>query len=159
MTVKTCIKCKLEKSIDSFHKGKSTTICKECKKVYDSHYRPIWNKKPYSRISRYKSHLKARYSLTLDELVIMYDSQGGGCAICNKPLPHPADEQGDKWQSNIDHDHSCCSTDTTCGKCTRGLLCRDCNLMLGHSKDNLNTLKKAVEYLERTSKKVGTEIV
>jgi len=157
--MKFCNKCKIEKSLESFHKGDTTTICKECKRLYDIEYRPIWNKKPYSRISRYKSHLKTRYSLTLDELVTMYEAQGGGCAICNKALSNPTDEQGDRWQSNIDHDHNCCPSNTTCGKCTRGLLCRDCNLMLGHSKDNLTTLKKAVEYLELNSKKVGIEIV
>lgn len=155
--MKTCTKCKLEKPLEAFHKGATTTMCKECKKAYDIQYRPVWNKKPYSRISRYKSHLKKRYSITLEELVTIYESQGGGCAICNKALPHPADEQGDKWQSNIDHDHNCCPTDTTCGNCIRGLLCRDCNLMLGHAKDSHETLKKAVEYLERTQVKVGTQ--
>jgi hypothetical protein len=29
--------------------------------------------------------------------------------------------------------------------------------MIGHAKDNLDTLKKAVEYLETTSTKVGTK--
>jgi hypothetical protein len=153
--MKTCSKCKIEKPKDSFHKGKTTRMCKDCKKAYDVEYRVTWNKKPYSRISRYKSHLKNRYSVTLEEIVLRYESQGGGCSICNKALPHPADENGDRWQTNIDHDHNCCPTDTTCGSCTRGLLCRDCNLMLGHAKDNLETLKKAVEYLERTSTKVG----
>ena len=157
--MRTCSRCKVEQPIENFHKGKTTRMCKVCKKDYDIKYRVTWNKKPYSRISRYKSHLKLRYSITLDELVEVYELQGGGCAICNKSLPHPADEQGDKWQSNIDHDHACCPTDTTCGNCVRGLLCRDCNLMLGHAKDNLSTLQKGVEYLQRTSKKVGTEIV
>ena len=157
--MKTCSTCKLEKPFEEFHKGVTTNMCKPCKKEYDKAYRPVWNKKPYSRISRYKSHLKNRYSLTLENLVSTYESQGGGCAICNKSLPHPADENGDKWQTNIDHDHTCCPTETSCGECIRGMLCRDCNLMLGHAKDNLSTLKKAVEYLERTSKKVGNKIV
>ena len=153
--MKTCSKCKVEKPLEDFHKGATTTICKECKRLYDVEYRPVWNKKPYSRITRYKSHLKKRYSITLEDLILIYESQGGGCAICNKALPHPADEQGDKWQTNIDHDHNCCPTATTCGKCVRGMLCRDCNLMLGHAKDNLNTLKKAVEYLQPISMKEG----
>lgn len=32
----------------------------------------------------------------------------------------------------IDHDHSCCSTYPTCGKCTRGVLCQRCNVLLGY---------------------------
>ena len=153
--MKTCPRCKVEQTLESFHKGNG--YCKPCKKEYDKTYKVNWNFKPYNRIVRYKSYLKNRYSITLEELVSMYESQGGGCSICNKGLPHPADEYGDRWQSNIDHDHACCPTDTSCGKCIRGLLCRDCNLMLGHSKDNLDTLKKAVEYLERTQMKVGTQ--
>lgn len=153
--MKTCSKCELEQPLENFHKGNG--YCKPCKKEYDKTYRVNWKFKPYSRITRYKSHLKLRYSLSLEELVTIYNAQNGECAICNKSLPHPADEQGDKWQSNIDHDHTCCPSNTTCGKCVRGLLCRDCNLMLGHAKDNLSTLQKGVEYLERTSKKVGTQ--
>jgi len=30
----------------------------------------------------------------------------------------------------------------------RGLLCRDCNLMLGHAQDNPDILREAANYLE-----------
>ena len=33
--------------------------------------------------------------------------------------------------------------------CSRGLLCRDCNLGIGNLKDNINYLKSAISYLER----------
>lgn len=153
--MKYCPKCQVSQPKENFHKGNG--YCKPCKKEYDNKHKANWKFEPYHRINRYKAHLKKRYSMSLEELVVVYDSQGGCCPICNKSLPHPADENGDKWQTNIDHNHACCSTDTTCGKCVRGLLCRDCNLMIGHAKDNLDTLKKAVEYLETTSTKVGTQ--
>lgn len=36
----------------------------------------------------------------------------------------------------VDHDHKCCAGNRSCGKCIRGLLCRQCNLLLGVAKDN-----------------------
>ena len=102
-------------------------------------------------------HIKRTYSLTLESLIELYASQAGGCAICNKALPNPGSEEAYKFGMSIDHDHACCPSNQTCGKCIRGLLCRDCNLMVGHAKDSPETLKKAVEYIQRTSMKVGTQ--
>jgi hypothetical protein len=31
----------------------------------------------------------------------------------------------------------------------RGLICNNCNFVLGHAKDNIETLRRAIEYLER----------
>ena len=51
--------------------------------------------------------------------------------------------------THIDHDHACCPKKAmSCGKCVRGVLCRDCNIMLGVAKDNKKTLTNAVKYLE-----------
>lgn len=54
----------------------------------------------------------------------------------------------------VDHDHACCGNRRTgerktCGKCVRGLLCRQCNAGLGSFRDNIRTLLNAVEYLRR----------
>jgi len=52
---------------------------------------------------------------------------------------------------HIDHDHSCCPDDKRkkCGKCVRGVLCRRCNWVLGHVKDDQSVLSGLVDYLER----------
>ena len=31
----------------------------------------------------------------------------------------------------------------------RGILCRECNLLLGHARDDTNVLKAAIDYLDR----------
>ena len=67
-----------------------------------------------------------------------------GCAICGTF----------HWGSRgpcIDHDHSCCSGKYGCSKCVRGVLCSNCNRMLGSALDNTETLDKGIEYLERYS--------
>ena len=47
----------------------------------------------------------------------------------------------------VDHDHSCCFGKKTCGKCIRGLMCKNCNLAIGYAKDNPKTLIKLASYL------------
>jgi hypothetical protein len=60
----------------------------------------------------------------------MYERQNGNCAICNNNYP----------VLNIDHDHET-------GK-VRALLCGECNRGLGFFHDNLELLKKGIDYLE-----------
>jgi hypothetical protein len=52
------------------------------------------------------------------------------CAICSTVLTEPC----------LDHNHETGQW--------RGALCHQCNLALGHIKDNQETLLKAVEYLK-----------
>ena len=153
--MKTCPKCQVSQPKENFYKGNG--YCKPCKKEYDTQNRVKYYKKPYNRLMRYNQHIRLRYSLSLEDLNEIYLKQDGKCPLCLKALSNPTIEDAVRWESNIDHDHDCCPGDTTCGNCVRGLLCRDCNLMIGHAKDNLDTLKRAVEYLENTSKKVGTQ--
>lgn len=48
---------------------------------------------------------------------------------------------------HIDHDHSCCPGKGSCGKCVRGILCRNCNVGLGFLKDSIPRLEDAISYL------------
>ena len=68
-------------------------------------------------------------------------SQNGLCKICGEK------EKYNKRLS-IDHDHSCCSGPTSCGKCIRGLLCSRCNKVLGQINDNKDILNKMIQYLK-----------
>ena len=73
--------------------------------------------------------LKRRYGLSVMQHKEILDSQNGCCAICGKKAPLV-----------VDHDHA----DAT----VRGLLCNQCNLMLGHAADTPATLIAAAKYLE-----------
>lgn len=86
------------------------------------------------RISDRRSHLKRRFGLTLDQYDEMLQSQGGGCALCNR-LPRPGKAL------HVDHDHET-------GR-VRGLLCFTCNNALGDFEDDPARLGAAISYLAR----------
>jgi len=78
------------------------------------------------------------YGLAPEEYEAIVKAQDGRCAICGK-------QPEVLW---VDHDHSCCGINRSCGKCRRGLLCMACNGGLGMFLDNVETLKNAIAYLE-----------
>lgn len=59
-------------------------------------------------------------------------SQGGKCALCRSP-------QHGHTNWHVDHCHAT-------GR-VRGILCRNCNLGLGHFKDNLEVFPRILPYL------------
>ena len=66
--------------------------------------------------------------------------QDGVCAICQR-------SPKDVGVLAVDHDHRCCPTERTCGKCIRSLLCTDCNISIGRFNDDVVRLERAAEYL------------
>lgn len=85
----------------------------------------------------------AKYNLTKALFSALLDAQGGVCGICATSTP------GGRGYWHIDHDHSCCAGQRSCGECVRGILCHACNTGLGSFKDNPDSLRAAVSYLER----------
>lgn len=84
--------------------------------------------------------LMRHYKLTVDEYEAMVVAQGDACATCGT-----SDSGGRAW--SIDHDHACCPGNKSCGKCIRGLLCSSCNQALGLARDNVETLRAMIAYL------------
>lgn len=83
---------------------------------------------------RVTSDLRFReHGLTRQSYEAMYASQAGLCAICRGEfgrIPY------------IDHDH-------TTGV-VRGLLCFHCNTALGHFRDSVENMRRAIRYVEVT---------
>jgi hypothetical protein len=95
---------------------------------------------------RYLDRLRAaKYHMTLEQLDALLVSQGGRCAGCGCTEP-----RGGPWATwAVDHDHSCCARQGSCGKCVRGILCNLCNQALGLVKDSPETLRALVAYLAK----------
>lgn len=71
-----------------------------------------------------------RYGVAMEEFVAMSEAQGGRCAICCEVVAPLC----------LDHDHETGSV--------RGLLCRSCNVGIGHLRDDPTRLRRAAAYLE-----------
>jgi DNA-directed RNA polymerase subunit RPC12/RpoP len=90
----------------------------------------------WSGFEREDAIIRRQYGISMEEFDGLLAFQGGGCAICSKPIEEL------RRRMNIDHDHKN-------GK-VRGILCSGCNTGLGHLGDNIEGLKKALYYLENT---------
>lgn len=100
-------------------------------------YHRRYTKLNYERFKRWnkKSWLKRKYGITIEAFEALLQVQNFECGICDGPLK--SEGQG----THIDHDHAT-------GR-IRGILCAQCNRGLGHMRDNVSFLRKAIEYLER----------
>lgn len=82
-----------------------------------------------------------RYGLTREDVERMLEEQEYRCAVCPRSLL--------EFTPHIDHDHACCAgNQKSCGKCVRGLLCAECNRMLGQARDEPSILRAGAAYLE-----------
>ena len=92
-----------------------------------------------ARYINYKSFIKRRYGTTPEEVELLKKQQNNKCSICGCEFVEG--NQYDEKCACIDHSHS--------QKIIRGILCRNCNLMLGYAKDKIENLVKAIEYLNK----------
>jgi hypothetical protein len=74
--------------------------------------------------------LKRRYGIDATQAEWLLLRQGGLCAVCREADP-----------KHVDHDHATSAL--------RGLTCFNCNRGLGYFGDDLETMYKAADYLER----------
>ncbi len=70
-----------------------------------------------------------KYGTTVEWYLDQLVTQSGLCAICS----HLSHHHGTIQRLQVDHNHDCCNLRTkSCGKCLRGLLCADCNILLSY---------------------------
>jgi len=157
MEKKKCSLCRSEKDFSLFSNDKhskdgKTSSCKECRRKKDKEYREKnkdkvrdRNKKNWRKRKEFyssergiessrRSHLKRKYDMTLEEYNHILEKQENTCAICGN-------HETTKRNRFLTVDH-CHETNKI-----RGLLCNNCNRTLGLLGENIETLKKMIEYL------------
>jgi hypothetical protein len=97
--------------------------------------RKIYLAKPEYKRNEKNRQLRIKFGITSEQYTEMFIKQNGCCAICNK------NQNEFKRKLAVDHDHKT-------GK-IRGLLCSNCNTILGKLNDNSETLLNAIQYLNK----------
>jgi Recombination endonuclease VII len=114
------------------NRGNTATFCKPCKNEY--------NKKCYDPEKQRVRMLKSHYNLTDKEYKELYLLQQGVCAICGQ-AETAMDRTGNRVRRlATDHNH-------TTGK-VRGLLCGECNQLVGRLEQDKERIKRMLEYIE-----------
>ncbi len=136
--MKKCKTCGEEKEDHEFRTSVNKTTGRE---YLRRHCRVCTNKKnrQNQRQNDRQSNLQSKYAITEAEYEMILKSQNGVCAICGQ-------SETTKFHDNIiklavDHCHKTCKI--------RGLLCINCNHMLGKAKDAPELLEKAAVYLRK----------
>ena len=135
--MKKCTKCGEQKPLSEYYKNKSNKDGhqKRCKPCDIAHKKEAYQRDPQaSAKKRFIQKLKRDYSLSLADYDLLKQNQNNCCAICKVKLQNG-------MQVHVDHCH-------TTG-IVRGVLCRWCNLGLGHFKDSQKFLKSAQDYLQK----------
>lgn len=84
---------------------------------------------------RWREHLKYRYAITPEDYDEMLAAQNGCCALCEKP---PSEKER---KLSVDHCHN--------SNRVRQLLCRFCNVLIGHLEGKPELVQRAYEYIAR----------
>lgn len=107
-------------------------ICKRCLSARASAWKAAHPET--SAEQQWRSHLRKRYGITVEQHAARLSEQGHRCAVCREEF------DGDRRHPRIDHDHAT--------GVFRGVLCHACNVSLGLFNDNPTRLRRAADYLE-----------
>jgi len=88
-----------------------------------------------------ENNFRRKYSITMEMHDQLLGEQDFKCAICG------IDERVDGRRLVVDHNHKT--------NALRSLLCISCNWMLGHSRESIEILQKAEEYLKNYEKQTS----
>jgi len=140
MKTKICSSCREEKEIERFQKkGEGfSSQCKDCRNKYN---REVWYKNNKERqkeqTAKWKKKNKSRviavrHNLNEEEVKKALNNFNGFCQICGRETD---------GKEVLDHCHET--------KKVRGVICFNCNTLLGRLGDNLESVKDILNRFER----------
>lgn len=174
---KICIKCGQEKPFEAFAKHPRTKdgrggVCKLCinirrkergrsekekatarrymksKRGKENRKRAVQNyQKKYPlklKLTERNNRLRREYNITSLQYNEILMKQNGRCAICGG-----INKTG--RQLAVDHNHKTSKI--------RGLLCNNCNSVLGWAKDSIFILANAIEYINKSEMEAGKQLL
>lgn len=143
-TTRICSCCNLEKELGLFGNSKTGIAgkkgtCKKCESDASNRY----NKRNRHKVRQIGRRVALRkLGLTPEQYEALLEAQGRSCAICG------ATKAGGKGAFPVDHCHRTGAV--------RGILCTNCNLVLGLVKDDSARLEKAAAYLRQDGYRMVT---
>lgn len=96
--------------------------------------------------------LRYKFSMTRQDWEQRFEEQQGLCYLCSEPLDLEADHG-----IHVDHDHSCCRGERSCGTCVRGLACFSCNVGIAKFGEDPERLRRVADNLEMANRRVRSE--
>jgi hypothetical protein len=136
-TKKTCTTCLVTKPVDQFSlarngKAQQKPVRKSKCKACQATAARVWfaDNRERSAVTKRRYNLLKNYGLSIENYDAMSADQNGKCLVC-----------GRTEMLHVDHCHATGAI--------RGLLCGSCNGGLGLFRDDIDLLRKAIDYLER----------
>lgn len=127
-TINECPKCKAARHLEWRRKNREHCL------AYHRNYTRTHPEK--MRAFYRKRELWRKYGISILDYDNILLSQGGKCALCGSDNP-----KGYFGRFHVDHDHKTNKI--------RGLICGNCNLIIGHAGDDIRLLRLAIRYLEK----------
>lgn len=116
------------------HPGRHTTYKKEWYQENKEQLRARMKERYHANPDRHREQkLVQTKGVTFAERDALFEAQGSMCAVCGTTEPKRC------W--TVDHDHKTNQV--------RGVLCTNCNLLLGHAHDDTSVLASAISYLKQ----------
>jgi len=135
-----CTECKKTKPASAFYRHPSTKTgrlrqCKDCRRQYIREYAARPGVRARLKRRAEVGHVSRTYGLTEMEFDALMSTKC--CEICSKEL-------ADRRSKHIDHDHSTGQV--------RGVLCSNCNHMVGNAQESEEILLASIAYLRKYKK-------
>ena|SRR5271157_5498086 len=149
-TVKACEICGKEFYVRPSEFKKYACCSSECGSIRRSRLKNrfidgLSNTPERRRVYARRNKLKSKYSMTVESWETLFNAQGRCCANPSCRATEPKNTRG-YWHT--DHNHLT--------EQVRGILCRKCNLALGHVNDSTALLRGLIEYIENATTKNPT---